>query len=198
MTYVKKCSTSKKKALVIYLILIMSSVKINTEGGYPEIQEENLYSIIIPEEIRSSNDDNPFVFMSHILGGNMTDVGREVVVDHEENIIVTGYTSSADFPVTTNAYDTSFNGGAFFETDLFLMKFSSNGSLIFSTFFGGTADEWVRGVDVDSLGNIVIVGYTRSIDFPTFNNESTHTIDSNWDDDIFISKFSPNGSLLWM
>ncbi|MHA1910751.1 MAG: SBBP repeat-containing protein [Candidatus Kariarchaeaceae archaeon] len=200
MKLVKKYLRIRRKVIPFCLIILLSGITTSSGKRYKDILEVKfpLLAITLEEVKENASNIDPFIFMSRIIGGKKSDTGREVVVDQEENIIVTGTSCSADFPVTINAYDTTFNGGTeFFDNDIFLMKLSSNGTLVFSTFFGGTADEWVRGIDVDSQGNIVIVGYTYSTDFPTFNNESTYSIDEFMESDVFISKFSTNGSLLW-
>jgi gliding motility-associated-like protein len=104
-----------------------------------------------------------------------------------------GATGSHDFPLTTTAFDTTFNGGTnvVFNangtgynngTDLYLAKFSASGSaLIASTFVGGSENEgtnnsstlvfnygdYYRGeIQVDTAGNFYIASCTVSSDFP--------------------------------
>jgi hypothetical protein len=76
--------------------------------------------------------------------------------------------------------------------------------LVFSTFFGGSADEGIRDVEVDVDGNIYVAGTTRSADFPTTPQAFQKKLDTSLDktrwgynSDIFVAKFSPNGKLIW-
>ena len=79
------------------------------------------------------------------------------------NAWVTGVTSSADFPVTAGAADSSFNGTA----DAFVSKLSANGSaLVYSTYLGGTLSESGNDVALDSAGDVYVAGHTYSMDFP--------------------------------
>jgi len=52
----------------------------------------------------------------------------------------------------------------------FLSKISPDGSsLLYSTYLGGSGDEVVSGVAVDSTGSALLAGYTDSTDFPVSN-----------------------------
>lgn len=130
---------------------------------------------------------------SIVFGGSKTDEGNGVVVDSENNIIVTGTTRSRDFMIL-NAFDPTFNEGESNAIDGFIAKFTANGSLLWSTFLGGTNLEHANSVAVDANNNIIVVGSTYSGDFPIKDAyQSTYGGRSN----AFISKFTPNGSMTW-
>lgn len=76
--------------------------------------------------------------------------------------------------------------------------------LAFSTFFGGSAGEGIRDVEVDSLGNVYVAGTTRSPDFPTTPGAYDEQVDTSrgttrwgYNSEIFVAKFSPAGELVW-
>ena len=111
-------------------------------------------------------------------------------------IYIAGGTHSSDFPVTPGSYDTSFNGEGVWAGDVFLTKLNPTGTdIIFSTFIGGKVEETVTsgGIKIDSKGNIIIAGITRSNDFPLtkgiIDNENAKTHG-------FVSKLSPDGEKL--
>ncbi len=86
-------------------------------------------------------------------------------------IYVTGYTSSKDYPVTTNAYQSALPGGSF---DGWVAEFdpsqSGSASLVASTYLGGGALDSPRSIAVAADGQVWVAGYTRSGDFPTTQN----------------------------
>ena len=122
--------------------------------------------------------------------------GRDVASDTQGNVYVTGHTSSSDFPVTSRAFDTSFNAA----TDAFVVKLSAAGSdLWFSTFLGGGRSEYGRSLAVDSARNVYVAGYTNSSDFPTTGGSFDRTLSGlgrTSEDDLFIAKFDLSGGAL--
>ncbi len=76
--------------------------------------------------------------------------------------------------------------------------------LAFSTFFGGSAGDLIRDVEVDRGGNIYVAGTTRAPDFPTTPGAYDEHLDTSlgttrwgYNSDIFVAKFSPTGTLVW-
>jgi hypothetical protein len=67
--------------------------------------------------------------------------------------------------------------------------------IAYSTRFGGTAQDFVRGVAVDASGNLYVAGETQSTDFPTTAGAYRTTLPL-LDTDLFVSKISPNGKTL--
>ena len=89
------------------------------------------------------------------------------------NAWVTGVTSSADFPVTAGAADSSFNGMA----DAFVSELNANGSaLLYSTYLGGTQSESGNDIALDSSGDVYVTGHTYSMDFPTPRGRLRHRL----------------------
>jgi len=142
------------------------------------------------------------LYSTYLGGANNTEVVQSMVVNSQNQLCLYGSTSSNDFPVTANAYDGSFNGGLNFQaqsngtyfdngTDIFMSKFSVDGSqLLASTYFGGTDNDGVnttaaltfnygdfyRGeINVDENDNIIIGSCTSSIDFPVTPNAAQNT-----------------------
>ena len=235
------------------------------------------------------------------LGGSQADMPHSMYVNTFDELVIFGTTGSDDFPVTPNAYDTSFNGGSNlpFEgtteinfpngSDIFVCRFSSDGSqlqastyvggsendglnyrtrynaynilmngndslyfnygdgargelitddlnnvyigsttfstnfpttpssvfpypalgqngivfkidynlrnMIWSTFLGGSSDDAVYSIDVDSSYNLLVCGGTNSHDFPTTTG-ACQTMYGGGSADGFISKISYNGDRL--
>jgi len=86
-------------------------------------------------------------------------------------IYVTGFTSSDDYPVTSNAYQATRPGGSF---DGFVAEFdpaqSGSASLVSSTYLGGGGQDIPRAIALAADGQVWVAGYTRSLDFPTTPN----------------------------
>lgn len=137
-----------------------------------------------------SADGSTLVYSTY-LGGGQSDAAYGLAVDSGGQAYVVGYTSSADFPTTAGAFQTSLLGSQ----NAFVSKLSADGgSLVYSTYLGGTAIEQARSVAVDNTGAAYITGYTSSTDFPTtagaFQAALTGTADA------FASKLSADGGHL--
>lgn len=108
-----------------------------------------------------SPDGRKFVY-STFIRGNKSDQGISIVVDSEGSAFVTGSTKSKDFP-TADSFQKKLKGGS----DAFICKlFPSGDGLMFSTYLGGSGDDYGTGIVLDAEGKIYIVGSTKSTDFP--------------------------------
>ena len=77
--------------------------------------------------------------------------------------------------------------------DAFVSKLSPNGaSLTYSTYLGGSTDDWGKGIAVDSSGSAFVTGTTFS---PDFNRVGGVEGNEAWED-TFVSKLAPNGASL--
>ncbi len=102
---------------------------------------------------------------STFLGGTSVDGGQAVAADGVGNICLTGYTQSADFPVT-GGFDMSYNGGG---RDVFVSKFSGDGNLCWSTYLGGSDSDEPWGIAAPGPHHVYVVGMTQSVDFPVLD-----------------------------
>ncbi len=124
-------------------------------------------------------------------GGTETDDAYGVAVDPSGDIIVCGYTYSTDFPVSGGPQGTHAGG-----YDIAILKFSNSGSPLWSTYYGGSANEMGHDIAVDASGNIAIVGPVGSIDFPV-KNALQPAIAAKTADDAFVLMLSGSGACQW-
>jgi len=134
---------------------------------------------------------------STYLGGSGDDLGQGIAVDAAGNAYITGYTTSTDFP-TANPLQATNHGGPSYGYDAFVAKLNAGGSaLIYSTYLGGSGDDWGWGIGVDPAGNAYVTGQTDSPDFPTV--EPLQAVCDNCGDysgDAFVAKINPTGGAL--
>ncbi|MEN6602569.1 MAG: SBBP repeat-containing protein, partial [Bryobacteraceae bacterium] len=109
-------------------------------------------------------DPSGALAFSTYLGGGADDYGQSVAIDGSNNVYVTGYTSSTNFPTTAGAVQTTLKGNP----TAFVTKLSSSGTALeYSTYLGGTCVDWGYGIAVHSSGSAYVTGETCSTDFPT-------------------------------
>ena len=125
---------------------------------------------------------------STFLGGSSQYLASSIFIDSSGNVYVAGYTPSSDFPTTTGAYDTTFNGGR----DAFVSKFDANlQNLLASTFLGGSSNDYARSIFIDSSGNVYVAGVTYSSGFPTTTGAYDTTYNGG-NGDAFVSRLDSN------
>jgi len=89
----------------------------------------------------------------------------DVQIDNSGNVWVASTSGSADFPVTTNAFQSTNQGGAA-DGVIFCMN-ATLSSLLYSSYYGGTGLDMLRGITVMQNGNIAFCGLTSSPTLPT-------------------------------
>jgi hypothetical protein len=125
------------------------------------------------------------------IGGAEWETAYSLKLDQNNNAFLAGYTWSADFPVTSGAYDESINGAR----DIFVARLSADGTdLTYATFMGGSGQETATALALDSQNNAYVTGWTTSNDLPT----PTSVIDNafNGPFDGFLFKLNAAGSNL--
>jgi M6 family metalloprotease-like protein len=203
-------------------------------------------------------DEHAFEWIT-FLGGEQTDYIKRVAIDPQDNVVVTGNTTSGSFPTTSGAYDTYLEDGygmfiskfnscgtllcsTFLDTpysalapgvselaldnagqpyicgraynnlpvtsgaydtsyngaqgsgeqagDAFIAKFDVDlSNLLYCTYLGGSDSDSGIGLALDSTGNILICGQTKSSNFPC-------TLGAYGNADVFVTKLSADGSAL--
>ena len=94
-------------------------------------------------------------------------------------------------PTTTGAFQTTNGGGG---VDAFVTKLNATGSgLVYSTYLGGTGQNWGNGIAVDSAGNAYVTGLTSSTGFPVTSG-AFGTASGGWD--AFVTKLNTVGGAL--
>ncbi|MEQ8763697.1 MAG: hypothetical protein RL885_07215 [Planctomycetota bacterium] len=104
---------------------------------------------------------------STLIGGSKLEWADDLAVDAAGRVTIGGFTESVDYPTTPLAFDRTHDGGGVLGTDAFITQFSPDGSMVlYSTFVGGTGDDFIYSISLDERNRPVVAGMTRSADFP--------------------------------
>ena len=102
------------------------------------------------------------LIMSSIIGGTNFDISYEISIDGDGNIIFSGITRSADIPINDSRPSSHIGS-----TDRVIVKFTPDGgTLLWTTYIGGTGNDEGDGLAISDDGDIYICGETASSDFP--------------------------------
>jgi len=130
---------------------------------------------------------DPVLVYSTFLGGSGTDTATGIAVDTKGNAYVTGSTNSTDFPIK-HALQTN-------PRNIFVTKFDSAGTaLLYSTYFGGSGNDYANGIAVDKFGEAYIAGATTSTNFPVKNAFQAKNNSKYAQENAFVAKLSVNGA----
>ena len=113
-------------------------------------------------KLSAHGDTNLF---STYLGGQSTDVGLRLAVK-QGSAYLTGYSYSADFPVTTTVANTRAWPGS--SADVFVTKFSPTNETYYTNYsvkFGGSGSDEAFGIAVTEAGQACIAGFTSRTNF---------------------------------
>lgn len=128
------------------------------------------------------------------IGGIKQDGISSIVVDDSNNIIACGYfRDTVDFdPGSATLY--SYSNGI---SDLFYMKLTSNGDLVWVNTTGSNKKDVATFVKTDASNNIYVSGwFNKTVDFDPSPSLKELTAIGDWD--AFILKLNPNGELIWV
>jgi hypothetical protein len=180
------------------------SVAVDSSGCAYTVGEtwSNNFPLLNPMQSVQAGDTDIFVtkwnaagtgiIYSTYIGGSNRDVPLSIVVDAAGDAYIAGYTYSANFPITSGALKTTFSG----QSKAFVLELNPSGSsLTYSTFLGGSDNDYATGIAVDSIGQAYISGYTASIDFPVSSNAFQSSYGGG-EFDGFFAKLNPSGSQL--
>lgn len=160
------------------------------EGGYHIDQESQISFEIGNYDSNKELIIDPVVEYSTYFGGSGSDIGYAIAIDSQNNIYITGQTSSGNLPLK-NPYDNTLEGA----NDAFVMKLNSAGTtLLFSTYIGGrNPGDRGWGIAVDRSGNVYFTGETNSLNFPVVNAAQPNF---RGNVDAFAAKLNVSGNVL--
>ncbi|MGH1339565.1 MAG: SBBP repeat-containing protein [Aureispira sp.] len=124
-------------------------------------------------------------------GGTNWDSGNSCTVDINGQVYLIGETTSTT-NIALGGHQNTYGNGFH---DAFIVKFTSTGTRLWGSYYGGNGDEYGNSCAVDGTGNVYMVGQTTSTTniasggFQNTYGGGTH--------DAFIVKFNSMGTRLW-
>jgi hypothetical protein len=132
-------------------------------------------------------------------GGTGSDIFYSVCLDSQDNIVLSGCTTSPDFP-------TQQLEGAYWQTgnpvawDICVVKFNNQGVRLWATYYSGSGNDYGRSMCIDSQDNVYITGETDSHDLPLKQLTGAYWQPDNTSpgsSDSYIIRFNNQGALVW-
>jgi len=165
-----------------------------------KIIETNINTILVGFESKSPLklsktliiDPVPTYVWGKYIGDSLSTSTNGVITDRFSNVYICGSTQSLQNIATSGAYQTTMSDSI---NDAYLTKYNKFGSKLWSTYFGGLANDVANDVYVDTSFNVFLTGTTFS---NTGIVDSLGNQDSLYGNgDTFLAKFNSNGGLEW-
>ncbi|HTL80895.1 MAG TPA: SBBP repeat-containing protein [Bacteroidia bacterium] len=145
----------------------------------------SLFSLLLVTGAYAQSD---WIWARNGSGGNYNE-GRAICTDTAGNSFVSGGFAGSSISFGTFVLTNSAPGAL----DIFLVKYDTNGNVVWAVSAGGNNDDSGWSLCTDASGNVFVTGAFRSSSI-TFG---TTTLVNSGNDDVFIAKYDPAGNLVW-
>ncbi len=133
---------------------------------------------------------DPTVIFSSFSGSTSDNWGFTATPGPDGSLFGGGIVQQNGYPLTSGAYQQTPGGGHW---DIGLTRFSTDGTTrLYSTYLGGTGDDYPLSMIADGQGNLVMMGRTYSTNFPG----KAVVAAGNTGADLFVAKFNAAGTAL--
>lgn len=139
--------------------------------------------------VKTSSNGN--VLWARTAPGDNYDWGTSIKTDLNGNVYVSGLYMSSTLTFGNTILNNAGTGTTF---DSFLVKYDSNGNVIWARTMAGTNNDYTHEMSIDPAGNVYISGYSQSSALDFGNNTITKTGNQSA---IYIVKYDPTGTDLW-
>jgi hypothetical protein len=128
---------------------------------------------------------------STYIGDIGTDDAYGVCADRSDYIYVSGHTNSSNFYTSPGAFQSAKAGG----NDCYCLSLSPSGNMVWSTFIGGSGNDFMNGMHINSNKELVLHLSAQASNFPMLGI-GNNTVNSGGGDAVVI-KFLTNGIPFW-
>lgn len=134
---------------------------------------------------------DPTIAWATYYGGSADDAGIDCMVDDSNHVYMIGSTASTTAIASAGGYQTTMAG----VKDACIVKFSSAGTRLWATYYGGTDEDWATAGCISRHGYIYIAGTTASAS--GMATTGAHQTTQGGGNDAFLARFTPAGTRVW-
>ena len=162
-----------------------------TPGSYRSISDSSYIDNIF---ITKLSPDGVSIEYTALIGGDDSSYIKGIEIGEDGIVHLVGNTGANDFPTTVNLVPDYY-----YDQNVFVIRLSSDGSsIVSSTLFGGTNNDYVTAMALDDRGCVYVTGWTHSPDYPITPGalmaigEYEDPYDMPWL--VFVTKINPDGT----
>jgi hypothetical protein len=135
-------------------------------------------------------DSSGNVVYVNFIGGSSYDICNSITTDSYNNVYVTGYVGGGSTPITIGNTKYTTNDGA---DCAFIVKFDSNGDVVYFKFIGGGGYDVGNSITTDSNNNVYVTGYFGGSAGALITIDGSGYAKTDSGDDAFIVKYDSSG-----
>lgn len=154
-----------------------------------------LLFLLSANKILATSPNHEWTIVVPSAESTTTGVGASngVFADDQGNTYVVGsFSGEADFGVGQDSATRTSNGNA----DIFISKYSSDGTRVWTKTYGGSGSDWANSVVVDDASSVYVIGFfSETVDFGAGNDLAERSAAGSTD--VFILKLDTNGNRYW-
>lgn len=186
-------SGSRRENLLDLKIDAQNNIFLLCYTDSPDIPLKNEFSKIGRTLFAKFDPMGKPIFITKFPGGEEVPT---IFIDNENNAIVVGSTTDRNFPLVKpfQPYFGNSKEVNYSDEDYTIIKFDPMGRVIYSSYLGGGGLDRAQFFDLNKDGDLTIIGYTNTENFPLKNPFQKR---NNGDDDLFITKVSHSGHLIF-
>ncbi len=180
----------------VYIIGVTSSDGLGTPG----VHQENLENPDINGAFGAKFDSDGLLIWMTYLSGDAGTAFRAVDISSDGTKLFCGGITGSSTGIAFNAFQENFAGGGFYSNGVLSCFNASDGTVIWSTYYGGNGDaqsagDLINDVKASDNNSLLVAGYTES----TINIASPDAYISqiNGINDNFLTCFSQDGTRIW-
>lgn len=190
-------SVGETKELYPYTYQLQGDDRVTLDCKY-EVKDSTVRFKIKNHAEGSTIVIDPTLIFSGFTGSGSDNWGYTATPAPDGSFFAGGIVFGNAFPVSTGAFQQTFNGGVDDDRiglgyDISIIKFSTGGNLrLYGTYLGGSGNEQPHSMICDAQGDLVITGRSSSPDFPT--KPATNATYASSGYDITVTKFTADGT----
>ncbi len=166
-----------------------SPSNMSTAGSFQPGLAMNGSSVSMDGYLAKFNHAGVLIWATY-YGTSAFDKSEAVACDNAGNVYIAGTTSMPGLS-TPGSHSSTIAGGV----DIFIVKFDSMGNRQWSTYFGGSGSDDIKGLACDSDNNLYVLGYTQSD--TGIATQGSFKATKNLAQDVFLAKFNTQGVRQW-
>lgn len=164
-----------------------------TNNSKMSLLRSSLLSLVVLLGSQATFAQSPDWSWARSAGSVSNDYSNAVCTDADGNVYITGTFQGSTITFGAHVLQNTSEGFL----DIFVVKYDTQGNVVWAVSEGGAKDDYAYGICVDVLCNVFITGYFNSPSFAIGSSTLVNISTAINAPDVFVAKYDPSGVALW-